>query len=93
VVGFKRHSSGCGQSGWRTLTGKGVSTLMFISKSEKKAFKQRIEHLEADRWAGRKMTCEDAAKLSADISLLFAYLNVEKHHTYPKTELKKRKGK
>jgi len=66
---------------------------MFISKAEKKGFKQRIESLEADRWAARTMTSQDAAKISADIALLFAYLDVEKHHTYPKTELKKRKGK
>ena len=66
---------------------------MFISKSEKKDLTRRLDSLEHDRWAARTMTCQDAAKLTRKIEMLYEYLNVAEHHTHPKVELKKRKGK
>ena len=66
---------------------------MFISKQEKQDLKRRLDSLECDRWAARTMTCKDAAALKDQIRILYEYLGVEEHQTYPKTELKKRKGK
>jgi len=63
---------------------------VFISKSEKKNFKRRIESLEADRWAGRQMTSSEASELTKKIRLLFEYLNVQESYTPAESKLTKR---
>ena len=63
---------------------------MFISKHEKQEIKARLNSLESDRWAARQMTCQDAARLTKKLDLLFKYLDVEEVD-YRENKVQKRK--